>query len=268
MPFNGGFAPIFWFIDEFKKVRSGKIMNYHMVDGEPKRTKFDKTYKNIKWLHSRMDDFNFRMCSFGSHLLPLRPNDAVHIVESEKTALIMACVRPQHIWLATSSVTNLQEHILPTLEGRDVVLHPDKGERSFGYWKIKAKEFLNKNLVKSIKVSRFVEESEFLEEGDDIADYIIKAVKNESSKENQPRENSFISIETVPQETELAKEGLMHNSWTERVDDSDSYTETAPLFAEFGKIFCVSLGYVKNHHLNIKTIQGDEKEIIETVFRW
>jgi len=191
VPFNGGFAPIFWFIDEFKKVRSGKIMNYHMVDGEPKRTKFDRTYKNIKWLHSRMDDFNFRMCSFGSHLLPLRPNDAVHIVESEKTALIMACVRPQHIWLATSSVTNLQEHILPNLKGRDVVLHPDKGERSFGYWKIKAKEFLNKNLVKSIKVSRFAEESEFLEEGDDIADYIIKAVKNESSKENQPRENSF-----------------------------------------------------------------------------
>jgi hypothetical protein len=72
-----------------------------------------------------------------------------------------------------------------------VVLHPDKGERSFGYWKIKAKEFLSKNLVKSIKVSRFVEESEFLEEGDDIADYIIKAVKNESSKEHQPRENSF-----------------------------------------------------------------------------
>lgn len=77
----------------------------------------------------------------------------------------------------------------------------------------------------------------------------------------------FISIETVPQETELAKEGLMHNSWAERVDDSDSYTETAPLFAEFGKIFCVSLGYVKNHQLNIKTIQGDEKEIIETTYK-
>ena len=77
----------------------------------------------------------------------------------------------------------------------------------------------------------------------------------------------FISIETVPQETELAKEGLMHNSWSERVNDSESYTETAPLFAEFGKIFCVSLGYVKNHQLNIKTIQGDEKEIIETTYK-
>ena len=77
----------------------------------------------------------------------------------------------------------------------------------------------------------------------------------------------FISIDTIPQETELTKEGLMHNSWSERVDDSDSYTETAPLFAEFGKIFCVSLGYVKNHHLNIKTIKGDEKEVIETLFK-
>ena len=124
-------------------------------------------------------------------MVALRPKDEVHIVESEKTALIMACVKPQYVWLATSSVTNLQEHFLPNLKGRKVVLHPDKGERSFGYWKIKAKEFLEKNLVKSIKVSTFVEESEFLEEGDDIADYIIKSLKNESTKKHQSREYSF-----------------------------------------------------------------------------
>ena len=191
VPFNGGFAPIFWFIDDNKQVRSGKIMNYEIKDGEPRRTKYDKVWKNVKWLHSKIEDFNFKMCFYGAHMVALRPKDEVHIVESEKTALIMACVKPQYVWLATSSVTNLQEHFLPNLKGRKVVLHPDKGERSFGYWKIKAKEFLEKNLVKSIKVSTFVEESEFLEEGDDIADYIIKSLKNESTKKHQSREYSF-----------------------------------------------------------------------------
>ena len=30
VPFNGGFAPMFWFIDDKKQVRSGKIMNYEL----------------------------------------------------------------------------------------------------------------------------------------------------------------------------------------------------------------------------------------------
>jgi len=76
----------------------------------------------------------------------------------------------------------------------------------------------------------------------------------------------FISIECVPQENELPIEGLFYNSWTDGGNKAESYTETAPLFPEYGRIFCVSLGYVNNHQLNIKTIQGEEKEVIETLF--
>ena len=43
VPFNGVFAPMFWFIDDKKQVRSGKIMNY--VKGKPRRTKHDKAGK-------------------------------------------------------------------------------------------------------------------------------------------------------------------------------------------------------------------------------
>ncbi len=77
----------------------------------------------------------------------------------------------------------------------------------------------------------------------------------------------FISIECVPQENELPVQGLFYNSWTDGGNEAEAYAETAPLFAEYGKIFCVSLGYVSNHHLNIKTIQGEEKEVIETLFK-
>lgn len=77
----------------------------------------------------------------------------------------------------------------------------------------------------------------------------------------------FISISTVPVETEFPIEGLLHNSWFEAVEDSDYYEEKASLLPEYGKIFCVSLGYVKNHNLNIKTIQGEESEVIESLFK-
>ena len=77
----------------------------------------------------------------------------------------------------------------------------------------------------------------------------------------------FISINTVPVETEFPMEGLLHNSWFETAGESDYYEEKASLFPEYGKIFCVSLGYVKNHQLNIKTIQGEEEEIIKELFR-
>jgi hypothetical protein len=184
VPFNGGFAPMFWFIDDKKQVRSGKIMNYEMKGGEPRRTKYEKAWRNVKWLHSKIDKYNFEMCFYGSHILTMVPDAEVHIVESEKTALIMSCVKPQHIWLATSSVTNLQEHFLPNLKDRKVVLHPDKGERSFGYWKLKSEEFKKKNLAKSINISTFVQDTEFLGEGDDLADYVLKTTKYESIKKH------------------------------------------------------------------------------------
>lgn len=77
----------------------------------------------------------------------------------------------------------------------------------------------------------------------------------------------FISIECVPQENELPVQGLTYNSWTDGGNEAESYAETAPLFPEYGRIFCVSLGYVNNHQLNIKTIQGEEKEVIATLFK-
>ena len=45
-------------------------------------------------------------------------------------------------------------------------------------------EFKKKNLAKSINVSTFVQDTEFLGEGDDLADYVLKTTKYESIKKH------------------------------------------------------------------------------------
>jgi hypothetical protein len=97
-------------------------------------------------------------------------------VESEKTALIMACHSPQYIWLATSSMNCLQKEYLPDLSKRDVILYPDKGDKAFGYWTKKLREFKEENLVLSGKINIFVEQCDSLQQGDDIADYVLKQI--------------------------------------------------------------------------------------------
>lgn len=163
----GEYAPLFWYVDDSGKVRSGKIMRYKGIP--PKRTKHENYWDNVRWIHTDKEGFNYQQIAFGSHLIKKYPDKPVKIVESEKTALIMSCIRPQYNWLATLAYTGLQPHLLPNLKDKDVEVFPDKGQRTLDYWKIKVKEFLENNG----KVSTFVEEQDELGEGDDIADFIL-----------------------------------------------------------------------------------------------
>ena len=108
-------------------VRAGKIIRYkdgHRVkDGLP-----------VRWLHKdkRYKDLftgdTLKQCFFGEHLLPMRPDAPVAIVESEKTALLMSAIRPEYVWLATGGSCGLQNpEKTKVLEGRDVTLFPDNG---------------------------------------------------------------------------------------------------------------------------------------------
>jgi len=174
--FNGEYQPLFWLISDKNTVHSGKIMSYKMIRNEPKRLKSDNTWESFDWIHTKFKDFNYSPMAFGSHLLPLYPTKKVAIVESEKTALIMACHSPQYIWLATSSMNCLQKEYLPDLSKRDVILYPDKGDKAFGYWTKKLREFKEENLVLSGKINIFVEQCDSLQQGDDIADYVLKQI--------------------------------------------------------------------------------------------
>lgn len=77
------------------------------------------------------DVVEVRYCPFGLHLLNKYPNAEVHIVESEKTALVAAIYfgEPEkHLWMASAGMYNLTaERLKPIIDQRrTIALHPDK----------------------------------------------------------------------------------------------------------------------------------------------
>ena len=116
---------IFWQIDEQQQVHGGHIMQYR-IDGH--RNGFQG------WTHTPLiragllpPDWMLYQCLFGQHLLSLRPNAHLCIVESEKTALIMAAHQPEYLWLATAGSGGLTPEKVQCLQGRRVTLFPDSG---------------------------------------------------------------------------------------------------------------------------------------------
>lgn len=116
---------IFWQIDHKGQVHGGHIMQYR-IDGH--RNGFQG------WTHIPLikvgllpPDWQLYQCLFGQHLLSKCPDTHVCLVESEKTALIMAAYQPQYLWLATAGSGGLSAEKLECLKGRHVTLFPDSG---------------------------------------------------------------------------------------------------------------------------------------------
>ncbi len=116
---------IFWQIDHHGLVHGGHIMQYH-ADGHR------GGYQG--WTHIAMiragwlpPNWTLYQCLYGQHLLRRRPDAHVCLVESEKTALIMAALRPEYLWLATAGSGGLSPERVHCLQGRRVILFPDSG---------------------------------------------------------------------------------------------------------------------------------------------
>jgi len=151
-------STVFYQFDKYKKCRTGKIMQYNPNTG--KRIK--EPYNRISWIHTTYKAFNLKQCLFGEHLINYFDNTPIGIVESEKTALIMAIEQPEFIWLATGGLSNLSKAKLTGLGFRKIVLFPDSGCAL--KWKEKVKE--NAKIVVS-------EEFEKHPKGTDLADIIL-----------------------------------------------------------------------------------------------
>ena len=147
---------IFWQIDELGEVRTGKMMKYKS-DGHR-----DKTAPwNFDWIHSALfrdqrltqwdeDKQEAQLTFFGMHLLNRYPNATVNIVESEKTAVLMAIAYGNHatqVWMACGGLEMLSaERLKPiTSQGRQIVLFPDRD--GVGKWRAKAAQLPYKNIV-------------------------------------------------------------------------------------------------------------------------
>jgi hypothetical protein len=166
-------ATIFWQIDAQGIIRSGKIMLYNAANG--RRVKEPRSY--ITWVHTVLNLENFKLdqCLFGEHLLSQFPGRSVAIVESEKTAIIAQAYLPQHIWLASGSLSNLQVERCQSLINRKVHLFPDCN--AYEKWRIKAKELSKEIPNASFIVSDLLEKhaNEYSRnEGLDLADFLIR----------------------------------------------------------------------------------------------
>jgi len=125
---------VFWQIDETGKVMTGKMMKYKADGHRDKETKY-----NFDWVHSALNrqhiiDTNkveVKPCLFGLHLLNKYPKADVLIVESEKTAVLMAIAygnNERQVWMACGGKENLsREKLAPiTKQGRNIILYPDR----------------------------------------------------------------------------------------------------------------------------------------------
>ena len=154
---------IFWQIDEHDQLHDGKIMYYRPDchrDHDRKPTWVSYLLKRSGQLPQ---EFKSEHCLFGLHSLTPDPSpkgegsdyfksekfdaslytafsswrgaggEAVCIVESEKTAVIMSEVKPDYLWLATGGKTELNVAKLKPLAGRRVILFPDTDETGDTY---------------------------------------------------------------------------------------------------------------------------------------
>ena len=129
---------IFWQIDNDGIVHTGKMMLYR-ADGHRDR----EARYGFDWIHSALfrdkrlpqwdeDKQEARPTLFGLHLLDrYGPFATVNIVESEKTALIMAIAYGNHtgqVWMACGGLEMLnRERLKPIIEQhRRIVLYPDR----------------------------------------------------------------------------------------------------------------------------------------------
>lgn len=172
--FNNG--TIFWQIDEQKKVKAGKVIQYFETG---KRT------KNITWMHQFLKkknailDFNLSQCLFGLHLIKEDKSSVIALVESEKTACIMSVIFPEFLWLSCGAKGEFKLKKLESIKHRKIIAYPDceiqkNGFTTYQEWKRKAVELNAKGF--DIYVSDLLEiqaKPEQKREGIDIADFFM-----------------------------------------------------------------------------------------------
>ena len=197
---------VFWQIDEQARVHTGKMMRYK-PDGHRDK---DSDY-NFDWVHSKLfrqgiynqDEYDYETCLFGQHLLPFCPDAQIHLVESEKTALIMATYygnMSRNLWLATGGLQFFDRKHIQVLidQGRDIVVYPDKD--GSWIWSDRTLQLCKETGYSKLKVNpTFV--SSHWRAGDgqkaDIADIVIREMSNDVKRKGMQALSEIIKNHPV-----------------------------------------------------------------------
>ena len=102
---------VFWYMDRDGRVLYDKRIMYGPDGHRRKDRSPGREYK--------VDDGYTGRCLFGEHVSRATPDTEVCVVESEKTALVMACHDGDRKWVATGGKGNV------SLAGEGMVLYPD-----------------------------------------------------------------------------------------------------------------------------------------------
>ena len=123
---------VFWQIDHDGVPRAAKLMKY-LPDGHRDKERHPGWIYNQEGCREACDPDNHEILKplFGAHLLKRYPDAVVNIVESEKTALVMANFYgnpDKNLWLACGGLKFLSIEAMQPLidQKRDVWLWPDK----------------------------------------------------------------------------------------------------------------------------------------------
>ena len=215
---------IFWQLDEQGRLRTGKMMKYkpdghrdkeaswnfdfitavltRHWDAEKREMTDEPPYPYPQLFDPSKQEM--RQCLFGLHLLNRWKRkgieQTVKIVESEKTALLMAIAygnHANHVWMACGGIENLnRDKLQPIIEQRrPIILYPDRD--GIEKWRIKAEQLHYDRLIIDTKP---VTEWWKPEDGDkaDIADVVIRMVNN-----SKPLTTIADVKKEMPQATEL-----------------------------------------------------------------
>ena len=202
----------FWQIDETGRPHSAKLMRYQ-DNGKRSRT------ENPGWLHYQegireridLEKCVHQSCFFGAHLLKMYPNAIVNIVESEKTALIMAVSKgslEDNLWLACGGLQHFKIDMMKPLfeQKRTVYLWPDRD--GMNEWLEKRKQMPKDADVRIY--TRFIEHYWIDDDGPkaDVADITLRLMDH---PETAPKQSPELVGKIIAKNPEINK--LVDPDW-------------------------------------------------------
>ena len=193
---------VFWQIDEQALVHTGKMMRYRPDGHRDKEAQY-----NFDWVHAKLfrqgiyneDEYDYETCLFGQHLLPFCPKAQIHLVESEKTAIIMATYygnMTKNLWLATGGLQFFDRKHIQVLidQGRDIVVYPDKdGSKA---WSEKTLALVKETGYDRLKVNPTIVSNQWRPEDGpkaDIADITLRTMATQAASVSRHVLSQFVS---------------------------------------------------------------------------
>lgn len=192
-------ATVFWQIDNFQRIRHGKIMLYNPITGKRMyRNEIEKKHPYFSSVRAelKIKDFHLKQCLFGLHLINETSKKTIGIVEGEKSAILMSIFKPEYTWLATGSKGGFKYEYLKPIKEYKIIGFPDKSE--YHFWLEKAIE-LNQ-IGFDIKINNWLEKTDY-PKGTDFADIYIQEKRNITTNFTNI-ENEKIDVKIIQTSTE------------------------------------------------------------------